>query len=159
MQEVTEMALIFDPLRDIERLTGQLRGTSAEGQGPRWMPMDLYRTGDHFVVNLDLPGVDPGSIDLSIDGHTLTIVAERTLSSDNDAEWLTQERPSGTFVRRLSLGDGLDVDGIHASYENGVMSLTIPVSTQGGPRRIRVRAEVGEQQQVSPRAVHGEVAG
>lgn len=135
------MALTFDPFREMDRLASQLMGATATGaRTPRWMPMDLYRSGDHFVMNVDLPGVDPGSIDLSVDGNTLTIRAERTLRPE-DAQWLAQERPAGTFLRQLNLGDGLDIDKIHATYENGVLSLTIPVAEQAKPRRISVETK------------------
>ena len=154
------MALTFDPFREIDRLAAQLVGSAASARsGPRWMPMDLYRSGDHYVVNVDLPGVDPGSIDLSVDGNTLTVQAQRTLIAEDSAQWLAQERPAGTFMRQLSLGEGLDVDGIHASYENGVLSLTIPVIEQAKPRKIEV--ETGEQptRLAQPRqTIQGEVA-
>ena len=140
-KEALTVALIFDPFRDMDRLTSQLMGTMPQGRSPRWMPLDLYRSGDHYVVNIDLPGVDPGSIDLDVDGNTLSIKAERTLQADGgESQWLTQERPSGSFMRQLALGEGLDVSGIHASYENGVLSLTIPVSEQSKPRKITVTA-------------------
>ncbi|MFP5334924.1 MAG: Hsp20/alpha crystallin family protein [Actinomycetes bacterium] len=135
------MALTFDPFREMDRLASQLMGATATGtRTPRWMPMDLYRSGDHFVMNVDLPGIDPGSIDLSVDGNTLSIRAERTLRPE-DAQWLAQERPAGTFLRQLNLGDGLDIDKIHATYENGVLSLTIPVAEQAKPRRISVETK------------------
>src|SRR4051812_49902664 len=114
-EEVTVVSLTFDPFREMDRLTGQLLGTSGTSRGPRWMPMDLYRVDDHFVVAVDLPGVDPGSIDLNVDGNTLTIQAERSLRTDEGVQWLAQERASGAFLRQLNLGDGLDVDGIQAS--------------------------------------------
>jgi HSP20 family protein len=104
------------------------------------MPMDLFRAGDHYVVNVDLPGVDPGSIDLDVDGTMLTIRATRTVSSDESAKWLVQERPSGNFVRQIGLGEGLDVASIDATYTNGVLSLTIPIAEQAKPRKIEVRA-------------------
>ena len=135
------MALVFDPFRDVDRLTSQLMGSMSQGRAPRWMPLDLYRSGDHYVVNMDLPGVDPCSIDLDVDGNTLSVRAERTLHvDDGEAQWLTQERPAGSFMRQLSLGDGLDVAGIHANYENGVLTLTIPVSERSKPRKIQVQS-------------------
>ena len=76
------MALTFDPFQQMDRLTSQLWGSMGRGRGTRWMPMDLRRSGDHDVVNIDLPGVDPGSIDLDVDGNTLTIRAQRTLASE-----------------------------------------------------------------------------
>jgi len=152
------MALVFDPFRDMDRLTSQLMGSMSQGRAPRWMPLDLYRSGDHYVVNIDLPGVDPGSIDLDVDGNTLTIKAQRTLQADaGEAEWLTQERPAGSFMRQLALGEGLDVTGIHASYENGVLSLTIPVSKRSKPRKIQIQSGQTGARQVS--AEPGDAAG
>ena len=157
-KEALTVALIFDPFRDMDRLTSQLMGSMPQGRSPRWMPLDLYRSGDHYVVNIDLPGVDPGSIDLDVDGNMLSIKAERTLQADGgEAQWLTQERPSGSFMRQLSLGEGLDVSGIHASYENGVLSLTIPVSEKSKPRKIAIQTgHSGAQQVTGP---SGETAG
>jgi HSP20 family protein len=144
------MALVFDPFRDMDRLTSQLMGSMSPGRSPRWMPLDLYRAGDHYVVNIDLPGVDPGSIDLDVDGNTLSIKAERTLQADDgEAQWLTQERPAGSFMRQLTLGEGLDVAGIHASYENGVLTLTIPVSERSKPRKIQIQSGHSGAQQVT----------
>jgi HSP20 family protein len=155
------VALTFDPFREMDRLAAQLLGSTTQARsGPRWMPMDLYRSGDHYVVNVDLPGVDPGSIDLDVDGNTLTVRAQRTLGGEEEsAQWLAQERPAGAFMRQLSLGEGLDVDAIHASYENGVLSLTIPVAAQAKPRKIEVQAG-GQRAQLgqSGQTIKGEVA-
>ena len=157
-KEALTVALIFDPFRDMDRLTSQLMGSMPQGRSPRWMPLDLYRSGDHYVVNIDLPGVDPGSIDLDVDGNMLSIKAERTLQANGgEAQWLTQERPSGSFMRQLSLGEGLDVSGIHASYENGVLSLTIPVSEQSKPRKIAIQSGHSGTHQVTGSS--GEAAG
>lgn len=132
------MALTFDPFREMDRLTARLLTGDGAGRSPSWMPMDLYRIEDRYVVNVDLPGVDPGSIDLDVDGNTLTISAERTIGAADGARWLAQERPAGRYTRQLSLGPDLDLDGIHASYENGVLSLTIPVAERAKPRKIAV---------------------
>ncbi|MBA2509327.1 MAG: Hsp20/alpha crystallin family protein, partial [Nocardioidaceae bacterium] len=80
--------LRFDPFRDIDRLTEQVLGTQAgSARAPRFMPMDLYRSGDHYVLHADLPGIDPGSIDLSVDGGNLTIRAERTSRPEESVQW------------------------------------------------------------------------
>ncbi|HET8615425.1 MAG TPA: Hsp20/alpha crystallin family protein [Actinomycetales bacterium] len=130
-----------DPFREMDRLASQLFGQlGTSTRNTRWMPMDLFRAGDHYVVNVDLPGVDPGSIDLDVDGTMLTIRASRTVSSDESAKWLVQERPSGNFVRQIGLGEGLDVAKIDATYTNGVLCLTIPIAEQAKPRKIEVRA-------------------
>ena len=141
------MTVFSEPFREMDRLTRQLLGQGAAGQGPRWMPMDLYREGDHFVANIDLPGMDPGSIDVDVEGSTLTIRAQRTLRGEN-AQWLTQERPSGTFMRQMTLGEGVDMESIHAHYEHGVLSLTIPVATEAKPRKIQVESGGSQPQQI-----------
>lgn len=131
--------LRFDPFRDLDRLAEQLLGTpTGTARSPRVMPMDLYRSGDHFVVHADLPGVDPGSIDVSVDSGTLTIRAERSGRTGESVQWLASERFTGSFMRQLSLGDGVDADGIAATYENGVLSVTIPVAERAKPRKIEI---------------------
>jgi HSP20 family protein len=109
-------------------------------QAVRTMPMDLYRDGDHYVMNADLPGIDPGSVDVDVDGRFLTIRAERTASANDGATWITRERPSGSFQRRLRLGDGIDAESISASYDNGVLSVIIPVSEKAKPRKVTITA-------------------
>lgn len=125
------MAVLFDP-RELDRV--------AAGSRARTMPMDLYRDGDHYVMSADLPGIDPGSVDVDVDGRLLTIRAERTASAPDDVTWITRERRSGSFERRLRLGDGIDADAISASYDNGVLSVVIPVSEKAKPRKITIAA-------------------
>lgn len=102
------------------------------------MPMDLLRTGDHYLIRVDLPGADPGSIDVSVDDRMLTIRGERSTTTEPDVQWLVQERPSGTFARQIALGRGLSTDHISATYADGVLTLSIPVAQEAKPRRIDV---------------------
>jgi HSP20 family protein len=155
-EEVTVVALTYDPFREMDRLANQMFGSSTV-RGPRWMPMDLYRVEDHFVVAVDLPGVDPGSIDLNVDGNTLTIRAERSVRTDEGVQWLAQERPFGSFLRQLNLGDGLDVDRIEASYDAGVLTVTIPVAEKARPRKIAVETGGAGATQIRGDVVQGEV--
>jgi HSP20 family protein len=147
--------LRFDPFRDLDRMTEQLLGASTgSARVPRFMPMDLYRSGDHYVLHADLPGIDPGSVDVHVDNGTLTIRAERSGRTEQDVQWLASERFTGTFQRQLALGEGIDTDAISATYDNGVLSVTIPVAEKAKPRRIEVSGqsaprqviEAGEQQ-------------
>ena len=142
------MAMLFDPFRELDRVAANLLDTR---QGPRLMPMDLYREGDHYILNADLPGVDPGSIDLDVDGQVLTIRAERTARSQEGVKWLAHERPYGSFLRQFNLGDGIATENISATYDNGVLSVTIPVSERAKPRKIEVSASTttGSQRQVT----------
>lgn len=131
--------LRFDPFSDIDSMTKQLLGLGTDtGRVPRFMPVDLYRTGDHYVLLADLPGVDPGSVDVSVDNGTLTLTAERSARSDEGVQWLTSERFSGRFRRQLTLGEGIDTEHISASYDNGVLSVTIPVAERAKPRKVEI---------------------
>ena len=102
------------------------------------MPMDAYRVGDNFVAHFDLPGVDPGSIDLSVEGNTLTVSAERSVPQLENAEWAIAERPFGSYTRQLVLGRSLDTDRLEASYHDGVLTLSIPVAEKARARKITV---------------------
>lgn len=125
----------FDPFRDFDRLLSDVTRTPASVA----MPMDLYRTGDDFVAHIDLPGVDPASIDIDMDGATVTVRAERKPPVESEVQWLTRERAAGTFARQLTLGRGLATDRISASYSDGVLTLTIPVAEAAKPRKIEVQ--------------------
>jgi len=129
----------FDPFRDLDRLTEQMLGVPVGStRAPRFMPMDLYRSGDHYVLHADLPGVDPGSVDVSVDNGTLTVRAERSGRTEESVEWLTSERFTGSYMRQLTLGEGVDADRIAATYENGVLTVTIPMAEKAKPRRIQI---------------------
>ncbi|MBN9605972.1 MAG: Hsp20/alpha crystallin family protein [Actinomycetales bacterium] len=128
--------MTFDPFRDMERLAGQLLDSR---QGPRRMPIDLYRDGDHYVLTADLPGVDPGSVDVDVDGQLLTIRAERSVRSQEGVKWIARERSGGSYLRQLNLGQGIDTAAISASYDNGVLSVVIPVSEAAKPRKVEIQ--------------------
>jgi len=136
----------FDPFRDLDRLTEQMMLGGGRGS-PRSFPMDAYRRGDQFFVHLDLPGVEAESIELTAENNMLTVSAERRFESEEDDQVVIRERPQGQFTRQLLLGESLDVDRIEANYENGVLTLSIPVAEQAKPRRISV-GNSGEQQTI-----------
>lgn len=129
------MAVVFDPFRELDRVAAQLLDSR---QGPRLMPIDLYRDGDHYVLTADLPGIDPGSIDVDVDGQVLTVRAERTVASGDGVKWLARERSAGTYQRQFNLGDGIATERISAHYDNGVLSVVIPVSERAKPRKVEV---------------------
>ena len=126
-----------DPFRDFDRLAQQLLGTTNR---PVAMPMDAWREGDRFVLEFDLPGVTPESVDLDVERNVLTIRAER-VAGNGDWQMLAAERPRGAFSRQLVLGDNLDLEHIDASYRDGVLRLVVPVAEKAKPRRIEVRTE------------------
>lgn len=105
---------------------------------PAAMPLDAYREGDSFTVRLDIPGVDPSSIDLTVEKDVLTVAAERRWDIDDDVEVVASERPQGAYRRRLFLGKELDAEGVAADYTNGVLTVTIPVAEASKPHKVQV---------------------
>ena len=128
------MLMRFDPFADFDRLTRDLTGRRPS------MPVDAYRLGDRFYLHFDLPGIDPDSVDITVEKNTLTVAVERTWTPDSDASVLMSERPHGRFNRQFFLGEGLDADRIEAGYDHGVLTITIPVAEQAKPRKITVGA-------------------
>ncbi|GCE77873.1 Hsp20/alpha crystallin family protein [Cellulomonas biazotea] len=142
------MATRFDPFLEIDRLFGQVLGAE---RASATMPMDLYRSGDHYVLHVDLPGADPGTIDVNVEDRILTIRAQRSARTDQDVQWLAKERPAGTYARQLTLGRGLALDAVSATYADGVLTLTIPVAEDAKPRRIDVQ-HAGDVTQITAEA-------
>ena len=130
------MLMRTDPFRDLDRLTQQVFGTATR---PAAMPIDAYRRGEEFIVELDLPGVQPDSIDLTVEKNVLTVHAERRRDDAEGVELLVGERPQGTFSRQLFLGDTLDTDAIQADYVDGVLTLRLPVAEKAKPRRVEIK--------------------
>ena len=135
------MLMRTDPFRELDRLTQQVLGTTAR---PALMAMDAWRSGEEFVVEFDLPGVDPSSIELDVQRNVLSVRAQRPVH-EGTAEMVAAERPRGVFSRQLILGDNLDTERITANYQAGVLSLRVPVAEKAKPRRIAV--ETAEQPQ------------
>jgi HSP20 family protein len=134
------MALVrSDPFRELDRLAQQLWSGDGRARAGLSVPMDAFRKGEVFLVQIDLPGVRSDAIDLTVEDNVLTVRAERPSPTTNEGvETLVAERPYGTFSRQMFLGDNLDVEGIEAHYEAGVLTLTIPVAAHAKPRRIEI---------------------
>lgn len=130
----------FDPFREFERLTEQ-----SVGRGPRAMPMEAFRRGDEFIVALDLPGVDPSDVDVTVEQNVVTVRARRAPARREDDELLVDERPQGEFSRQLFLGDNLDPQKLAADVSLGVLTLTIPVAEASKPRRVEIAHHEGDQ--------------
>ncbi|WP_375385969.1 Hsp20/alpha crystallin family protein [uncultured Microbacterium sp.] len=129
------MLLQHDPFRELDRLTQQVFGTVTRPSG---MPLDAWREGDDFVVELDLPGIDPGRLDIDVERNVLTIKAERLSRMPDASNMVAAERPWGVFSRQLVLGDALDTERVDADYTAGVLRLRIPVAEQAKPRKISI---------------------
>jgi HSP20 family protein len=114
--------------------------------------MDLCKIDDHYVLTADLPGVDPGSVDVSVDNGTLTVSAHRTARSEDAVQWLANKRFFGSYLRQLSLGEGIDASAISATYENGVLTVSIPLAERAKPRKIDV-TDGGAQKSIEPTTI------
>ena len=132
------MLVRTDPFRELDRAASQVLGTAAR---PAAMPMDAWRDGDTFVIEFDLPAVDPDSVDIDVERNVLTVRAERLSPIASDVELVASERPRGVFSRQVILGESLDTDGIRASYRSGVLRLNLPVAERAKPRKIPVTSE------------------
>lgn len=129
------MLIRTDPFRELDRLSQQLWGTTAR---PAVMPMDAWRDGEEFVVELDLPGVDADSIDIDVERNVVTIRAERPAPAEHQGELVAAERPRGLFSRQIVLGESLDTERIRAGYDHGVLVLRVPVAEKARSRKIQI---------------------
>jgi HSP20 family protein len=128
------MLLQYDPFRELDRFADQAFGRSSTPA----MPMDAVRRGETVHVFLDLPGVDPASIDLEVERNVLTVKAERRWAREEGDQVLASERRQGAFLRRLLLGDTLDGERVQADYRDGVLAITIPVAEAAKPRKVEI---------------------
>ena len=124
----------FEPFRHLDPIAEQLLSERRSWQ----IPVDAYRRGNEYKVLLDLPGSDPGSIELTVEKDLLTVRAKRTWIPAEDDQIQIAERGQGEFSRQLFLGEGLDREKITACYENGVLMVTIPVIEQAKPRKVEI---------------------
>jgi HSP20 family protein len=137
------MLMRTDPLGEFDRFFSQFFTPSATGGATRTagMPIDAWREGDAFFLELDLPGVDQDSIDIDIDRNVLTVRARRQALPAKDA--LVTERHHGAFSRQFILGDMLDLDAVRAGYDNGVLTLRVPIAERAKPRKVAVETASG----------------
>lgn len=135
----------FDPFQELDRLF-------APGSGVRGMPMDLYRRGDEYVVEFDVPGLDRDSIEVTVERHVLRVSAQRPTAFAEDDQVLVAERPRGEFRREIFLGEGIDGHRIAADYHDGVLVIRVPLAETAKPQRITVGAGNG-QRELSAQAV------
>ncbi|GAB3004815.1 Hsp20/alpha crystallin family protein [Amycolatopsis acidiphila] len=140
------MALMrFDPFRQLDRLGEQVL---AGNRAMRTMPMEAFRRGDEFVIELDLPGVDPNDVELTVERNVVNIRVTRRPARQEGDEVIVDERPAGEFSRQLFLGDNLDSGKLEARFDRGVLTITIPVSEASKPRKVEIGAPREQQQSI-----------
>lgn len=146
-----------DLVADFERLTKNLNfgpefdkavdelshaftsGTAAAGAGIAQRGIDAVRSADKLELFIDLPGVDPDTVDLTVDSRVVTVSTHRDFTVADGAELVHAGRRHGTFTRTFHLGDDLDVDAISASSDHGVLIVTVPVVASAKPRKIPIQ--------------------
>ena len=150
-EEAAMSVLRFEPFRDPARELDRLMSMAASGtRAPLGMPLDVYRGEDgSYHVEADLPGVDPDSIEVTVDAGALTIQAERTPHYRESQQVIVAERSQGSFTRQLSLGEGVDSENLTADYADGVLHVTIPASPRSQPRRVEITHTTGVSHTIS----------
>ena len=129
------MLLQNSPFRDLDSVFDQLSGRTV---GTSTMAMDAYRRGSDVWVHLDLPGMAADSLDISVERNVLTVSGERSWERQEGDRVYLNERRQGAFRRQVTLGEGLDADGIEADYTDGVLTLRVPVAEKAQPRKIQI---------------------
>jgi HSP20 family protein len=135
------MLVRFDPFHQFDRFVQQSSPVARQAS----MPLDAYRHGAQFVINFDLPGINPDSVELTVEKNVLSVVAERSWTPEQGDEVVVTERPQGRYSRQLFLGDTLATDGIEARYDRGVLTVTIPVAESAKARKVQITS--GEQRE------------
>lgn len=132
------MLRFMDPFEEMDRLVaGRYRGGI--------MPMDAYEHDGLYTLRFDLPGVDPDHVELSVENHVLTVTVERPIEETEEVTWLLRERPAGTHQRTVRLGERLDTSNVSASYDQGVLTVLIPMREEAKPQKVAISTTSAEQ--------------
>jgi len=147
------MALIrWEPVRELHTMQSEMNrlfntffdSPTPNGGGRavarRWIPaMDLVETGEHFVLRADLPGLSESDVKIELEDNVLTIAGERKAEHEEQGEgYYRLERSFGSFSRSLTLPEGVDAEGIKASFDSGVLTVQIPKPEQQKPRKVQI---------------------
>jgi HSP20 family protein len=128
---------------EINRLFGNTRESDSSSAVANWIPaVDIHEFADRFELYVDLPGIEPGTVELTLDGGILTLSGKRLeQSASNRGEEPHSrriERGHGQFHRRFVLPDTADGEKVNATGKNGVLTVTIPKQAKAMPRRIQI---------------------
>jgi len=141
------MLVMNSPFRELDSWFDQVAGRSGQAaSSAHSAPMDAYRRDSDVWVHLDLPGVESDSLDVSVERNVLTVSGHRNWQRQEGDQPYLSERRRGTFSRQVTLGDGLDAEGIEADYTDGVLTLRIPVAEKAQPRKISIATGSGSSQ-------------
>jgi HSP20 family protein len=102
-------------------------------------PVDVYEDEQNLVLKLEVPGVDEGDINVSVENNTLTIQGERKFEKEEKEENFHRiERRYGSFLRTFKLPSTVDAEKVEASYEKGILKITLAKRAEAKPRQIKV---------------------
>ena len=128
------MARFVDPFEEMDRMLARA--------GSRWrggvMPLDAFEKDGQYVLRFDVPGVQRDKIDVTVEDQVLTVTVERTMEDTVGANWMLRERPTGINSRQVRLGESLDAGAIAASYNEGILTIVIPIKEEAKPQKIEV---------------------
>ncbi|GAA2612572.1 Hsp20/alpha crystallin family protein [Actinomadura fulvescens] len=125
--------------RQFDRIARQAFGQAGSHGNGAVMPMDGLRRDDDVVLRFDLPGIDPGSIEVTVDRGVLSVSARREEEYGDNERLFVRERTMGTFTRRVYLSEHLDAEAIEAAYDNGVLAVRIPVLEKARARKVEIK--------------------
>ncbi|MDA8322139.1 MAG: Hsp20/alpha crystallin family protein [Actinomycetota bacterium] len=130
----------FDPfVQDFDKMVQRTLGW-AENTAPRSvLPMDVIRHDEDVVLHIDLPGADPASIEVTADRGVLTVAARRSQEYGDSDRPVLRERVLGAFSRKIRLAETVDTEKIEATYDNGVLSILLPLQEKARPRKIEIK--------------------
>ena len=135
----------FDPFtRDFDRMIDRAFGparTPFRAGTAAGMPMDATRTEDGLVLRFDLPGIDPASIEVTVDRGVLTVSAKRDEELAEGEKPYVRERVTGTFSRQIRLGNAVDSEKVEAGYSRGVLTVQVPLAEAAKPRKVEIQSE------------------
>jgi len=133
----------YDPFtQEFDRLARRVFGTTNGAVSRRSvMPMDVIRRKDEVELRFDLPGIDPESLEVTVDRGVLTVSAKRAEEYAEGENPYRRERVMGTFTRRVSLSDTIDAEKIDAGYTNGVLSVRLPLLEKAQPRKVEIHTD------------------
>jgi HSP20 family protein len=124
-----------DPFAEIDRVMDRMFQAPPVGM----MPMDVFEQEGSFVLRFDLPGIDPESVELTVEQNVLTVTVERQREETEGVNWLVRERPAGRHSRQIRLGPAVDTSAVEASYDQGVLSVTVPLREEARPYRVSIQ--------------------
>jgi len=146
----------WDPFRDLQQMD-EVMNRLWRNVGGRWpvregaedwnIALDVVRKPDEIVVTASLPGVKPEDIEVTFEDNVLAIKAERKEETETaDETYLLRERSYGTFYRAIRLPETINADKITSNYDNGVLTVTLPIAEEKKPKQIKVKPGSGAKQ-------------